>query len=165
MSPALFAAEAAVACLLFSAAVWASLRRDPMFWYQDFPPAVRERLRALPEYAGRIPELRRTAARKLSVALALVALLAAVALASGARDFAGALGWCFALWSVVNLWDALVLDTLWFCWGRGVRIPGTEDLEDAYLDVRPHWLGFLAGEAIGIAVSAASAAMVASLPL
>ena len=43
MSPALFAAEAAVACLLFSAAVWASLRRDPMFWYQDFPPAVRER--------------------------------------------------------------------------------------------------------------------------
>lgn len=71
----------------------------------------------------------------------------------------------FTLWSVVNLWDALVLDTLWFCWGRGVRIPGPEDLEDAYLDVRPHWLGFLAGEAIGLAVSAASAAAVAALSL
>ena len=165
MSPALFAAEAAAACLLFSAAVWASLRRDPMFWYQDFPPAVRERLRALPEYAGRIPGLRRTAARKLSAALVLAALLAGVALASGARDFTGAFGWCFALWTVVNLWDALVLDTLWFSWGRGVRIPGTEDLEDAYLDVRPHWIAFLAGEAIGLAVSVASAATVAALPL
>ena len=46
-----------------------------------------------------------------------------------------------------------------------MRIPGPEDLEDAYLDVRPHWLGFLAGEAIGIAVSAASAAAVAALSL
>lgn len=165
MSPALFAAEAAVACLLFSAAVWASLRRDPMLWYQDFPPAVRERLKMLPKYSGRIPKLKRTVARKIVVALVLAALLAGVALASGARDFTSAFGWCFALWTVVNLWDALVLDTLWFSWGRGVRIPGTEDLEDAYLDVRPHWIAFLAGEAIGIAVSAASAAMVASLPL
>ena len=115
----------------------------------------------LPEYTGRIPKLKRTVARKVVVALVLAALLAGVALASGARNFTGAFGWCFALWTVVNLWDALVLDTLWFSWGRGVRIPGTEDLEDAYLDVRPHWIAFLAGEAIGLAVSIIAACLVA----
>ncbi|MBM6786028.1 hypothetical protein H6A33_07430 [Collinsella tanakaei] len=161
MSPILFTAEAATACLLFSAVVWASLKRDPMLWYQDFPAAVRERLKMLPEYTGRIPKLKRTVARKVVVALVLAALLAGVALASGARNFTGAFGWCFALWTVVNLWDALVLDTLWFSWGRGVRIPGTEDLEDAYLDVRPHWIAFLAGEAIGLAVSIIAACLVA----
>lgn len=71
--------------------------------------------------------------------------------------------WCgaltaYALWSVVNWFDALVMDCIWFCLDRHFVIPGTEDMVDAYHDYRFHIRGALIGMLLGI-----PAALVAGL--
>ena len=66
--------------------------------------------------------------------------------------------WCgaltaYALWVVVNWFDALVLDCLWFCHDRHLVIPGTEDMTDACHDYWSHIRGALIGMALGIPVA------------
>jgi hypothetical protein len=56
----------------------------------------------------------------------------------------------YALWVVVNWFDALVLDCLWFCHDKHFVIPGTEDMTKAYHDYGFHIKGALIGMLLGI---------------
>jgi len=42
-----------------------------------------------------------------------------------------------------SFFDALVIDTLWFCHSKWWKIPGTEDMTEAYHDYAFHWKWFL----------------------
>jgi len=55
----------------------------------------------------------------------------------------------YALWSVVNWFDAIVLDCLWFCHDRHFVIPGTEDMVKDYHDYWFHIKGALIGMVLG----------------
>ncbi len=44
-----------------------------------------------------------------------------------------------------SLFDALVIDSLWFCHGKWWVIPGTEDMTEAYHDYAFHWKWFFLG--------------------
>lgn len=44
-----------------------------------------------------------------------------------------------------SLFDALVIDTIWFCHGKWWVIPGTEDMTEAYHDYAFHWKWFFIG--------------------
>lgn len=54
----------------------------------------------------------------------------------------------------MNLWDALVLDILWFCHDPRFVLPGTEDMTADYHDYGFHLKGFLIGEGLALAVCA-----------
>ena len=43
----------------------------------------------------------------------------------------------YMIWLIIDWYDALVLDCIWFCHSKKVRIPGTEDMEE-YKDYRFH---------------------------
>ena len=63
--------------------------------------------------------------------------------------------WCgaltgYALWVVVNWFDALILDCLWFCHDKHFVIPGTEDMTKDYHDYWFHIKGALIGMLLGI---------------
>jgi hypothetical protein len=64
----------------------------------------------------------------------------------------------YALWVVVNWFDALVLDCIWFCHDKHFVIPGTEDMTDAYHDYWFHIKGAFIGMLLGL-----PAALVAGL--
>lgn len=85
-------------------------------------------------------------------------MLAALALilrfANGCTDFPQAFGCGFLLWTVVNLYDLVVLDILWFCHEPRFVLPGTEDMVADYHDYGFHARGFLRGELLGLAVCA-----------
>ena len=44
-----------------------------------------------------------------------------------------------------SLFDALVIDTIWFCHSKWWVIPGTEDMTEAYHDYAFHWKWFFLG--------------------
>ena len=44
-----------------------------------------------------------------------------------------------------SLFDALVIDSIWFCNGKWWVIPGTEDMTEAYHDYAFHWKWFFVG--------------------
>ena len=63
--------------------------------------------------------------------------------------------WCgvltaYALWCVVNWFDAFVLDCIWFCHDKHFVIPGTEDMTSAYHDYWFHIKGALIGMVLAI---------------
>ena len=63
--------------------------------------------------------------------------------------------WCgaltaYALWVVVNWFDAFVMDCLWFCHDKHFVIPGTEDMTADYHDYWFHIKGALIGMLLGI---------------
>lgn len=79
---------------------------------------------------------------------------------NGCTSFLQAFGTGFLLWTVVNLWDALVLDILWFCHDPHFVLKGTEDMVSDYHDYGFHIKGFFIGEALACAVCAVAAAVV-----
>jgi hypothetical protein len=92
----------------------------------------------------------------------MAVLMAAASWLGGTRDFLSALIYIFGLYTVVNLWDLVALDWLWFCRSQKVRLPGTEDMIKEYRDTWFHLRGFFKGCAIGAVISALSAGLVAA---
>ena len=56
------------------------------------------------------------------------------------------------IWTVVNIYDAVVMDIIWFCHDKKFRFKGTEDMEDEYKNYMFHIKESLKGEIIGIGV-------------
>lgn len=73
---------------------------------------------------------------------------------NGCTTFAQAFAGGFVLWTIVNLYDALVLDILWFCHDPYFVFKGTEDMVEEYHNYWFHIKGFFIGEALALVVCA-----------
>lgn len=51
----------------------------------------------------------------------------------------------YIFFNVFSLFDALVIDSIWFCHSKWWVIPGTEDMTEAYHDYAFHWKWFFVG--------------------
>ncbi len=152
--------ESVVLCLLFTLMVY-GLSREPIKQLYNYPPKIQERVRSLPAYAGKIPTQKNKLAAKLTASLLFVVVLSLILrFVNGCTSFLQAFGTGFLLWTVVNLWDAIVLDILWFCHDPHFVLKGTEDMISDYHDYWFHIKGFFIGEILACAVCAAAAAVV-----
>ena len=70
--------------------------------------------------------------------------------ANGCTTFWGGFLTAYALWNVVNWFDAIVLDCLWFCHDPHFVIKGTEDMTKDYHDYWFHIKGSLLGMVLAI---------------
>ena len=139
-----FLVESIIACALFTLFVFL-MSRDPIKSIFNYPPA---KPGGVGFYVKKL-----TAMAIFGVLLGLL-----VRCVNGCTTF-----WCgcltaYALWVVVNWFDAIVLDCIWFCKDKHFVIPGTEDMVADYHDYWFHIKGALIGMLLGI-----PAALVAGL--
>ena len=73
---------------------------------------------------------------------------------NGYTMFLQAFGRGFLLWTVVNLYDVIVLDIIWFCHDPYFIFPGTEDMADVYHNYWFHIKGFFIGEGLALVICA-----------
>lgn len=152
----ILAVESIVLCLLFTLMV-RLMSRDPIRTLYNYPPKIQERVRSLDEYRDRIPTQKNKAAAKGLASLVFVVLLSLLLrYVNGCRTFPEAFGYGFLLWTIVNLFDLIVLDILWFCRNPRFVFRGTEDMVEAYHDYGFHIRGFFIGEALALVVCAAA---------
>ncbi len=71
---------------------------------------------------------------------------------NGYTTFLEGFGYGFLLWTIVNLFDAIVLDIIWFCHDPYFVFKGTEDMTDEYHNYWFHIKGFFIGEALALIV-------------
>ena len=64
-----------------------------------------------------------------------------------------------------SLFDALVINTIWFCHGSWWVIPGTEDMTEAYHDYAFHWKWFFLGLVSSLLLAAITGGIAALLGL
>ena len=152
--------ESVVLCLLFTLMVY-GMSRDPIKQLYNYPPKIQERVRLLPEYEGRIPTQKNKLAAKLTASVLFIVILSLILrYVNGCTSFLQAFGTGFLLWTIVNLWDAIVLDIFWFCHDPYFVLKGTEDMVSDYHDYWFHIKGFFIGEILACAVCAIAAAVV-----
>ena len=152
--------ESVILCLLFTLMV-CGMSRDPIKQLYNYPPKIQERIRSLPAYEGRIPTQKNKLAAKLTASVLFIVILSLILrYVNGCTSFLQAFGTGFLLWTIVNLWDAIVLDILWFCHDPYFVLKGTEDMVSDYHDYWFHIKGFFIGETLACAVCAIAAAVV-----
>ncbi len=148
----LIAIESVILCALFTISVWAA-SRDPVKTLYNYPPRIQERVKSLDEYKDVIPTGKDKLVTKIAASLLFTVILSVILrYVNGYRTFGEAFGYGFLLWTVVNLYDALVLDIVWFCHDQHFVLKGTEDMVEDYHDYLFHIKGFFTGEAIALAV-------------
>ena len=126
----LFLVESIIACVVFTLFVFL-MSRDPIKMVYNYPPTIVERCKSL-------------------------GLL--VRYINGCTTFWSGCLTAYALWCVVNWFNAFGLDGLWFCHDRHFVIPGTEDMVKDYHDYWFHIKGGFIGMLLAI-----PAALVAGL--
>lgn len=150
----ILAIESVALCLLFTLMV-CGMSREPVKQLYNYPPKIQERVRSLPEYEGKIPTQKNKLAAKLTASVLFIVILSLILrYLNGCTSFLQAFWTGFLLWTIVNLWDAIVLDILWFCHDPHFVLKGTEDMVSDYHDYWFHIKGFFIGEALALAVCA-----------
>ncbi len=121
----IIAIESLILCLAFTLAVYL-ISRDPLKELYNYPPAIRERVSSMDEYKDRIPTRKNKLIVKLPACVLFIAVISLILrFINGYTTFLKAFGYGFLLWTIVNLWDLIVLDILWFCHDKRFVIPGT----------------------------------------
>lgn len=157
----ILAIEGILLCLLFTLMVWL-MARDPLKELYNYPPRIQERVKSLEEYKDRIPTKKDKVAVKATASVLFVIVLSLILrYVNGYETFGEAFGYGFLLWTIVNLFDAVVLDCIWFCHDPHFVIKGTEDMVADYHDYWFHFKGFFIGEAIALIVCALAGLIVA----
>ena len=147
----IFLIESLIACALFTLFVFL-ISRNPVKSIFNYPPAIIERCRSL----GLVNDSNKPGGvvfylKKITALLVFGILLGLlVRYVNHCEKF-----WCgvltaYALWNVVNWYDAFVMDCIWFCHDPHFVIPGTEDMVGDYHDYGFHIKGSLIGMVLAI---------------
>lgn len=150
----IIAIESIILCALFTLMVYI-MSREPIKTLYNYPPAIQERVKTLDEYKDRIPTQKNKLTAKLFAVILFVIILSLIMrYVNGCTTFSSAFGYSFLVWTIVNLWDAIVLDIIWFCHDPHFVFKGTEDMVKDYHDYWFHIKGFFIGEGLALIVCA-----------
>lgn len=131
----------------------------------NYPPAIREY--AIKKGITIQEELDSNAKKNKLPGLLVMLLLSIVITCAFNKQFTFFAGFwqSYIFFNVFSLFDALVIDTIWFCHSKWWIIPGTEDMTEAYHDYAFHWKWFFLGLVTALPLSAITGGIVALIGL
>ncbi len=144
--------ESIILCTLFTIMVYI-MSREPIKTLYNYPPKIQERVKSLKEYKDKIPTNENKITAKIFASiLFLIILCAVLRYINGYTTFLESFSYGFLLWTIVNLYDAIVLDVIWFCHDKHFVFKGTEDMVKEYHNYWFHIKGFFIGEALALII-------------
>ena len=146
--------EAIVLCIVFTLAVYA-IAREPIKTLYNYPPKIQERVKSLEQYKDKITTTKNKIMAKIGASIIIVIIASLIMrYINGYTTFLDGFIYSFILWTIVNFYDAIVLDCIWFCHDKQFVFEGTEDMVKEYHDYWFHIKGSLIGEVLGAVVCA-----------
>jgi len=146
--------ESIALCLLFTIMVYI-MSREPIKTLYNYPPKIQERVKSLDEYKDKIPtQKNKIFAKSLASILIIVIISLTLRYVNGYTTFIEGFGYGFLLWTIVNIYDAVVMDIIWFCHDPYFVFKGTEDMVDEYHNYWFHIKGSLIGEVLALVICA-----------
>ena len=107
--------ESVILCVLFTIMVY-MVSREPIKTLYNYPPKIQERVKTLEEYKDRIPTNENKVIVKVCASIIfLIILFVIFRYINGYTTFLDCFRYGFLLWTIVNLYDLIVLDIIWFC--------------------------------------------------
>ena len=146
--------ESIILCLLFTIMVFI-MSRNPIKTIYNYPPKIQERVKSIQKYEDKIPTNKNKIVIKLLASIIFLIIICIVLrYINGYTTFLDSFKYGFLLWTIVNLWDVIVLDIIWFCHDEQFVIEGTEDMVDEYHNYLFHIKGFFIGEGLALIICA-----------
>ena len=148
--------EGIILCAIFSLSVF-MISKNPINTLYNYPPKIQQRVKSLAEYKDKIPTKKNKLAIK-GCALLIFLIIISIILKYGNQctTFYESFITGFILWTIVNLWDVIILDIIWFCHDKRFVIKGAEDMTKEYHNYWFHIKGFLIGEFLAIVICSLS---------
>ena len=144
--------ESIILCALFTIMVYV-ISREPIKTLYNYPPKIQERVKSLDEYKERIPSTEnKIGAKIIASILFLIIICIVLRYINGYTTFIESFKYGFLLWTIVNLYDAIVLDIIWFCHDKHFVFKGTEDMVKEYHNYWFHIKGFFIGEVLALII-------------
>lgn len=141
-------------CVLFTIMVYI-MSREPIKTLYNYPPKIQERVKSLEEYKDKIPtQKNKVFAKSLASILIIIIISLILRYVNGYTTFIEGFGYGFLLWTIVNIYDAIVMDIIWFCHDPYFVFKGTEDMVDEYHNYWFHIKGSLIGEVLALVICA-----------
>ena len=154
--------ESLIGILLFKILIVPLTLKNPLTSVGDYPPAIREKCIESGLIEKR--EQRFTRADIIRKGAALLVFVFAFTFIlkqfNGADTFWEGFRDSYVIWLIIDWYDALVLDCLWFCHSKKVRLPGTEYMEeyrDDIFHIRQSCIGMVLGLPACLAVGVITA--------
>lgn len=131
------------------------MSRNPIKTLYNYPPKIQERVKTLDEYKDKIPTQKNKVFAKSVASILIIAIISLILrYVNGYRTFIEGFGYGFLLWTIVNIYDAVVMDIIWFCHDPYFVFKGTEDMVDEYHNYWFHIKGSLIGEVLALVICA-----------
>ena len=144
--------ESIILCVLFTIMVYV-VSREPIKTLYNYPPKIQERVKSLDEYKEKIPtQENKVVAKIIASILFLIIICIVLRYINGYTTFIESFKYGFLLWTIVNLYDAIVLDIIWFCHDKHFVFKGTEDMVEEYHNYWFHIKGFFIGEILALVI-------------
>ena len=144
--------EAIALCALFTIMVYI-MSRKPIKTLYNYPPKIQERVKSLEEYKDQIPtEKNKIFAKCIASVIIIIIISLILRYVNGYTTFIEGFGYGFLLWTIVNIYDAVVMDIIWFCHDPYFVFKGTEDMVDEYHNYWFHIKESLKGEGIALVI-------------
>ena len=144
--------ESIILCLLFTIMVYI-MSREPIKTLYNYPLKIQERVKSLKEYKDKIPTKDNKISAKIGASIIFLIIICIILrYINGYTTFIESFGYGFLLWTIVNLYDVIVLDIVWFCHDKYFVFKGTEDMTDEYHNYLFHIKGFFIGELLALII-------------
>ena len=144
--------ECIIFCLLFTLMVY-FMSKNPIKTLYNYPPKVQEKVKSLKEYKDLIPTENNKIFVKLFVSIIIIVLVSLVfRYINGYTNFLDAFLNSLLIWTIINIFDVVILDICWFCRSPRFVFPKTEDIIHEYQNYLFHIKEGLIGEVIGAIV-------------
>ena len=150
----IIAIESIVLCLIFTIMVYL-ISREPIKTLYNYPPSIQERVKTLKEYQNKIPtKENKIIAKVFASIIFLIIICIVLRYINGYKTFVESFGYGFLLWTIVNFYDVIILDIIWFCHDKHFVFKGTEDMINEYHNYLFHIKGFFIGEFLALVICA-----------
>ena len=144
--------ESVLLCLLFTIMVYI-MSKDPIKTLYNYPPKIQERVKSLKEYKDKIPTTSNKIFAKIVASIIIIIIISLILrYINGYKTFIEGFGYGFLLWTIVNIYDALIIDICWFCQNKRFVFKGTEDMIKEYHNYWFHIKESLKGEVIALII-------------
>ncbi len=141
--------ECVLLCMLFTLMVYI-MSKNPIATLYNYPPKVQEKVKSLKEYKDKIPTTQNKVITKSLVSIIIITIVSLILrYINGYTTFIEGFGYSLLIWTIVNIYDVLVMDISWFCHSPKFIFKGTEDIIHEYRNYWFHIKEGLIGQAIG----------------
>lgn len=144
--------ESIILCAVFTIMVYI-MSRNPIKTLYNYPSKIQEKVKSLEEYKDQIPTIKNMLAAKITASIFIIIIISLILrYINGYTTFIEGFGYGFLIWTIVNIYDAFIIDICWFCQSPYFIFKGTEDMKKEYQNYWFHIKESLKGEVIALVV-------------